>query len=87
MEALPSLKVEKEASGEAVVKDIQRVSVQSREPSRAQLSDSSPRTKTNLTMRSSLSSPAVFNLYRKRRTQRNLPLMTRTRLSGGSDDS
>ena len=29
MEALPSLKVEKEAGGEVVVKDIQRVSISS----------------------------------------------------------
>jgi len=86
MEALPSLKVEKEASGEVVVKDIQRVSSQNRGQSLAQLIAFSSRIKTNSTMLSSWLSLDVFNLYRKRRTQKNLLSMIRTRPSGGSDD-
>ena len=86
MEALPSLKVEKEASGETTVKDIQRVSWLIRMPHRAELMQSLARTKMSSTMLSSLSSLDVSNLSRKRRIQRNLLLMTRTRLSGEFND-
>lgn len=82
MEALPSLKVEKEASGEAVVKDIQRVRQAIYLVDNVILKVLAPlRTKTSSTMRSSSSYLAASSLFPRTRLARGRPSTIRTRLS------
>lgn len=83
MEALPSLKVEKEAGGEVVVKDIQRVSISSRHCSMTLADDARyRRTKTSWTTHSSLSLVVAYSRCPKTSLGKSPRSTTRTRHSG-----